>query len=102
MCCRTFDKKYKKSITCNRVLAKDAVSGNIAPHYFGIPDEIKNFSVKQMLKLMYNTEFSETRLEGVDIGSANFKEFSYEDKKFLEMMNENTKKVDNFINFHYH
>ena len=73
---------------------KDAVSGNIAPHYFGIPDEIKNFSAKQMLKLMYNTEFSETGLEGVDIGSANFEEFSYEDKKFLEMMNENTKKVD--------
>ena len=86
-------KSTKKSITCNRVLVKDAVSGNIAPHYFGIPDEIKDVSAKQMLKLMYNTEFSETRLDGVGIGSANFKEFSYEDKKFLKMMDKNTKKM---------
>ena len=42
---------------------------------------------------MFNTEFSETRLKGVGIGSANFEELSYEDNKFLEMMDENTKKV---------
>ena len=42
---------------------------------------------------MYNTEFSETRLEAVGIGSANFEEFSYEDKKFLEIIDENTTKV---------
>ena len=72
---------------------KDAVSGNIASHYFGIPDEIKNVSAKQLLKLMYNTEFSETRLEDVGIGSANFEELSYEDKKFLEMMDEKTKNM---------
>ena len=87
-------KSPKKSITCNRVLVKDAVSGNIALHYFGILDEIKDVSAKQMLKLMYNTDFSETRLEGVGTGSANLEEFSYEDKKFLEMMDESTKKVD--------
>ena len=72
---------------------KDAVSGNIASPYFGIPDEINDVSAKQMLKLMYNTEFSETRLEGVRTGSANFVELSYDDKKFLEMMDENTKKL---------
>ena len=72
---------------------KDAFSGNIASHYFDTPDEIKDVSAKQMLKLMYSTEFSETRLEAVGIGSANFEELSYEDKKFLEMMDENTKKV---------
>ena len=94
-------KGTKKSITCNRVLVKDAVSVNIASHYFGIPDEIKDVSAKHMLKLMYNTEFSEARLEGVGIGSANLEELSYENKKFLEMMDENTKKVGNF-NFHYH
>ena len=38
-----------------------------------------------MLKLMYNTEFSEARLEGVGIGSAKFEELSCEGK-FLEMM----------------
>ena len=92
-------KSAKKSITCNQVLVKDAVSGNIAPHYFGIPDEIKDVSAKQMLKLIYNTDFSETGLEGGGIGSANLEEFSYEDEMFLEMMDENTKKV---INSHYH
>ena len=48
-----------------------------------------------MLKLMCNTKFSKARL-GVGIGSANFKEFSYENKKFLEMMDENTKKVGKY------
>ena len=57
---------------------KDAVSGNTAPHYFGIPDVIKHVSAKQMLKVMYSTELSEARLE-----LANFEEFSYEDNKFL-------------------
>ena len=72
-------KSTKKSVTCNRVLVKDAVSGNMAPHYFSILDEIKDVRAKQMLKLMYNTEFSETRLEGVGTGSANLEEFSYEE-----------------------
>ena len=76
-----------------RSTCEDTVSGNIASHYFGIPDEIKDVNTKQLLKLIYNTEFSETRLEGVAIKSANFEELSYEDKKFLEMMDENTKKV---------
>ena len=61
---------------------KYAVSVNIAPHYFGIPDEIKDVSAKQMLKLIRNTEFSETRLEGVGIGSANFEEFSLKIRSF--------------------
>ena len=54
---------------------------------------MKDVSAKQMLKLMYNTKFSDTRLDGVSIGSANFKEFSYEDEKFLKMMDKNTKKM---------
>ena len=72
---------------------KDAVSGNIASQYFGIPGEIKDVNTKQLLKLMYNTEFSVASLEGVGIGLDNFEELSYEDKKFLEMTDENTKKV---------
>ena len=61
---------------------KYEVSVKIAPHYFGIPDEIKDVSAKQMLKLIRNTEFSETRLEGVGIGSANFEEFSLKIRSF--------------------
>ena len=54
--------------------------------------KLKDVTAKQMLKLMHNTEFSETKLKNVAIGSANFEEFSYEDK-FLEMMDENINKV---------
>ena len=57
-----------------------------------MPDEIKDARAKQMLKLMYNTEFSEKRLESVNTGSANFEEFSYEEKKFLEMMDKRTQR----------
>ena len=86
-------KGIKKSIACNQVLVKDAVSGNTASHYFGIPDEINVVSAKQMLKLLYNTEFSEIRLESVGIGSADFEELFYEDKKFSEIIDDSTKKV---------
>ena len=88
-----FTKGTKKSTACNQVIVKKAVSRNIAFHYFGIPDEIKGVSAKQMLKLMYSTELIEKRLESFGIGSANFEELSYEDKSFLEMMDENTKKM---------
>ena len=83
----------KSTKKCNRVLVKDAVSGNIAFHYFGIQGEIKDLSAKQMLKLIYNTEFSVTRLENVGVGSPNFEELPYQYKKFLEMTDEITKKV---------
>ena len=64
---------------------KGEVSVKIVSYYFAIPDEIKDVSDKQMLKLMYNTELS--------IGSASLQVLFYEDKNFLEMMDENTKKV---------
>ena len=88
-----FRSSSKKSITCNQALMKDAGSGNIASHNFGISDEIKNVNIKQLLKLMYNTEFSETRLEAIGIGSVNSEELSHKGKTFLEMMDQNTKKV---------
>ena len=34
-------KGTKKPITCNQVLVKDAVSGNLSSHYFRIPDNNK-------------------------------------------------------------
>ena len=82
----------KSTKKCNRVLVKDAVSGNIAFHYFGIPDEIKDVSAKQMLKLIYNTKFSVARLENVGVGSPNFEKLPYL-YKCLEMTDEITKKV---------
>ena len=54
--------KGTKKLITYQLLVKDAISGNVASHYIGISDEIKNVSAKQMLKLMYNTEFSNTGL----------------------------------------
>ena len=46
-----------------------------------------------MLKLIYNTKFSVTRLENVGVGSPNFEKLPYLYKKCLEMTDEITKKV---------
>ena len=93
MFCRTFDKGYKEVNSIKPSTCERCSSWKYCIHYCGIPGEIKDVSGKQMLRLLYNTEFSGTKLESVGIGSANFEELLHEDKKFLEIMDENKKKV---------
>ena len=76
----------KGSISCNRIVAQDVTSG--------ITNEIKDVSAKQMLQRMYNQEFSESKLAFMEgIGKTDIEEISFEDREFLKMMNENSRKV---------
>ena len=48
----------KGSISCNRILVQDVTSGKMASHHFGITNEVKDVSTKQMLQRMYSQEFN--------------------------------------------
>ena len=84
----------KGSISCNRIVVQDVTSGKMASHRFGITNEVKDVSAKQMLQRMYNQEFNESKLAFMEgIGKTDIEEISFEDREFLKMMNENSRKV---------
>ena len=84
----------KGSISCNRIVVQDVTSGKMASHHFGITNEVKDVSAKQMLQRMYNQEFNESKLAFMEgIGKTDIEEISFEDREFLKMMNENSRKV---------
>ena len=56
----------KGSISCNRIVVQDVTSGKMAPHYFGIANEVKDVSAKQMLQKMYDQEFNEPKVAFVN------------------------------------
>ena len=56
----------RDAISCNIIVAQDAVLGNCASYHFGVLNEIKDVSAKQMF-LMCNTKFCETSLMMLDI-----------------------------------
>ena len=82
-------KHGKKSfISCNRIVVQDVTSGKIASHHFGIKNEVKDVSAKQMLQRMYNQEFNESKVAFTErIGKTDMEEVSFEDREFLKMTN---------------
>ena len=67
---------------------QDVTSGKIASHHFGIKNEVKDVSAKQMLQRMYNQEFNESKVAFTErIGKTDMEEVSFEDREFLKMIN---------------
>ena len=56
-------------------------------------NQVKDISAKQMLTGMYNSDFNESKTETLGHGLINIEEISFEDKKLLKMMDENSMKV---------
>ena len=84
----------KGSLSCNRIVVQDVTSGKIALHHFGITNEVKDVSAKQMPQRLYNQEFNKSKVEFVEgIGKTDIEEISFEDGDFLKVMNENSRKV---------
>ena len=84
----------KSSIPCNRIVVQDIASGKMYSHQFGITNEVKDVSAKQMLQRMYNQELKLAFMEG--IAKTDIEEISFEDREFLKMMNENSRKVGKY------
>ena len=66
----------------------------MASHHFGITNDAKDVSAKQMVQRINNQEFNESKLVVMEgIGKTGIKEISFENRKLLKMMNENSRKV---------
>ena len=84
----------KSSIPCNRIVVQDVTPRKIASHHFGIANEVKYVSAKQMLQRMYNQEFNESKVAFMErIGRTDIENFSFEVREFLKMMNKNSRKA---------
>ena len=83
----------ESSISCNRIVVQDAATGKIASHHFGISSKVKDIDAKQILEKIYNTEFYESRLGFGIEASSNMEDISFEDQKFLKLMDEKLRKV---------
>ena len=58
----------KETMKFNRIAVKEINSSNLANHHFQIKTEIKDVSIEEMFKKMYNQHFCENRLVTLDQG----------------------------------
>ena len=85
----------RNSISCHQLIVQDAISGTILSHHFGVSNKVKDISAKQMLTAIYNADFNEKKTGRLGHSLVNIEEVSFEGRKFLKMMDENSTKVGN-------
>ena len=85
----------KNSISCHLIIVHDRISGEIFAHHFGVSNKVTDISAKQMLTAIYNADFNEEKTGRLRHSLINIEEISFEDRKFLKMMDENSTKVAN-------
>ena len=68
----------------------------MAEHHFEIEKGCEDIGVKEMLKKMYMTDFNEPCLKDADPVTKGLKEISYEDKRFLKIMQREISKVGKY------
>ena len=78
-----------RSISCNGIAVRDAATSKVSRHHFEFTHEVRDVSAKKMLQEMCNADF----VEPIIGTSGNIEEISYEDKKFLKLMDENARKI---------
>ena len=84
--------KDDKTIPCNQIAVTEASKGGIARHHFAIEDKCQEVGIQEMLMKLYMQDFVEPKTTKDEICDA-LQEVSYEDKKFIKMMNEETVKI---------
>ena len=96
------DKKDGKTISCNQIAATEASSGGLTRHHFSTEDKFQEVVLQKMLMKLNKQDFVERKTAKDEICDA-VQEVSYEDKKFIKMMNEKTenRKALPDISFHY-
>ena len=81
--------KDDKTIPCNQTAVTEASKGGIARHHFAIEDKCQEVGIQEMLMKLYMQDFLEPKTTKDEICDA-LQEVSYEGKKFIKMMNEET------------
>ena len=82
-------------ISCNRIAVQDAGTKQISRLHFEIQKEVKDTGVSDMMQIMYQLDFIEPRTKFKDLMTNRLDEISYEDKKFLKIMEDQVVKVGN-------
>ena len=85
--------QYHNVVSCNRIAVIKADSGKMAEHHLEIEKGCEDIGVKEMLKKIYMTDFSEPCLKDADPVTKGLKEISYDDKRFLKIMQKEISKV---------
>ena len=87
--------KGKETMTCNRIAVKEINSSNLANHHFQIKTEVKDVSIEEMFKKIYNQDFCEDKLAtlGQSVKQSCDLIIFWEDKKFLNLINRTTRMV---------
>ena len=80
-------------ISCNRIAVQDAGTKQISRLHFEIQKEVKDTGVSDMMQIMYQLGFIEPRTKFKDLMTNRLDEISYEDKKFLKIMEDQVVKV---------
>ena len=85
------------TIGCSRVrIAESGIRGNsIVKHHFEIQNEVDDVGIKEMWQRMYEVNFVEPKVLSINVMTDKLEETSYEEKRFLRVMNEQTIKVGN-------
>ena len=83
----------KGLISCHRMTVRDSSTSQVVSLHFGIKDSIKGFTLKEIFRMMYSNDVSELALLLSKIMTSS-SEMSVEDRKFLQVLEKETKKKD--------
>ena len=84
--------KDDKTISCNRIAVTEASSGGTARHHFAIEDKCQGVGIQEMLMKLYMEDFVEPKTTKDEICDV-LQEVSYEDKKIIKIMDEETVRI---------
>ena len=83
-------------ILCSRTAVIEAGTGNLARHHFEAKSQVQENDLKQMIKSIYQADFSKPKL-GFKQMVSKLEEVSFEDRYFLKLLDNGTK----LVNGHY-
>ena len=89
---RPIDMKDGKTISCNWRAVTEASSGGTARHHFAAEDKCQEVGIQEILMKLCMQDFVEPKTTKNEICDA-LREVSYEDKKFIKIMDEETVKI---------
>ena len=82
-------------VNCNRIAVNEVGTNKIQSHHFEVQDQVRKSGIKEMLERMYQLDFNESSAKVHDMMTKRLEGISYEDKKFLKLMDDQTVKVGN-------
>ena len=94
------NKANLKGMKCNNIYIHEVNSVERANHHFALEGPVRETDIATMLRRMYETDFTEPHLQP-STSSSRFKEFSFNDARFMELMDQEVKQIDGHYSFHY-